>query len=163
MQLTRSQSMTRAYEFAGVRQRGVSSAGRFLVVSILEDPSLDTSQFGIICTKKVGKAHLRNKLRRRIREILREHGDCFGKNHFVVTVLRWRAAEAEYDELAQDWLRAARRIKRGEGRKQSDIKRPGKPGHPAGNQSGKKSGVEAVGRKEEDSVETSGILSDKVQ
>lgn len=155
--------MTRAYEFAGVRQRGVSSAGRFLVLSILEDPSLDTSKFGIICTKKVGKAHLRNKLRRRIREILREHGDCFGKNHFVVTVLRWRAAEAEYEELAQDWLRAARRIKRGEGRKQSEVRRPGKPEHPAGKRSGKPAGADDNGRKDGGADGTSGVLPEAVQ
>lgn len=123
MQLTRLQSMTRAYEFAGVRERGISSAGRFLVLSVLEDPSMDTSKFGIICTKKVGKAHLRNKLRRRMREILRAEGDCYGKGHFVVTVLRWRSAEASFEELSRDWQRAARRLKRGEGRTPEDRKK----------------------------------------
>lgn len=84
---------------------------------------MDTSQFGIICTKKVGKAHLRNKLRRRMREILRAEGDCYGKGHFVVTVLRWRSAEASFEELSRDWQRAARRLKRGEGRTPEDRKK----------------------------------------
>lgn len=84
---------------------------------------MDTSKFGIICTKKVGKAHLRNKLRRRMREILRAEGDCYGKGHFVVTVLRWRSAEASFEELSRDWQRAARRLKRGEGRTPEDRKK----------------------------------------
>lgn len=51
-----------------------------------------------------------------MREILRAHGDIFAKGHHVVTVMRWRAVEADYQQLEQDWLRAVRRIKRGEGR-----------------------------------------------
>lgn len=116
MQLNRSKSMTRAYEFARVRERGISSAGRFLVVSVLEDSSLEDSKFGIICTRKVGKAHERNKMRRRMREILRAHGEPYGQNHYVVLVMRWRAAEADYSDLEQDFLRSVRRLKRGEGR-----------------------------------------------
>ncbi len=134
MQLNRSHSMTRAYEFAGVRNGGVSSAGRFLVVSILEDSSLETSRFGIICTRKVCKAHCRNLLRRRVREIIRTQGEPVSKGLFVVTVLRWRAAEASYEELEKDWSRAIRRLKRGEGRPPSERaggnrgKKGGKPG-----------------------------------
>lgn len=36
-----------------------------------------TLKFGIICTKKIGCAVVRNKLRRRVREILRAHGASF--------------------------------------------------------------------------------------
>lgn len=116
MKLNRSKSMTRAYEFARVRECGISSAGRFLVVSILEDAELEDSKFGIICTRKVGKAHERNAIRRRMREILRDHGACYENGHYVVLVMRWRSAQAGYQELEQDFQRALRRLKRGEGR-----------------------------------------------
>lgn len=116
MQLNRSQSMTRAFEFARVRKSGVSSAGRFLVLSCLEVPEVPVSKFGIIVTRKVGNACMRNKLRRRVREVLRSCGEVFEAGYFVVVILRWRAVEADLEALKEDFLRSVRRIKRGEGR-----------------------------------------------
>ena len=53
MRLTRQQSMTRAFQFARVRNEGPSVAGRLIVLSAapLEHPE-EPSKFGIICTKK---------------------------------------------------------------------------------------------------------------
>ena len=117
MQLRRSQSMTRRYEFARVREEGVSSVGRFLIVSLLpkSEASEEGSQFGIIVTKKVGNACLRNKLRRRVRVLLREAGDIWAQGHFVVVVIRWRAATASLEDLRGDFLRSQRRLQRGQG------------------------------------------------
>ncbi len=103
--------MTRAYEFAKVRSDGASSAGRLLVLSAaaLPDPATD-SKFGIICTKKVGNAVLRNLLRRRIREILRQHGTPLAKGYHVVVILRWRAAEVDYAHLEKDFRKTLLRL-----------------------------------------------------
>ncbi|MCB5932110.1 hypothetical protein LJB63_22520, partial [[Eubacterium] rectale] len=51
MRLTRQQSMTRAFQFARVRNEGPSVAGRLIVLSAtpLEHPE-EPSKFGIICT-----------------------------------------------------------------------------------------------------------------
>lgn len=103
--------MTRAYEFAKVRSDGASSAGRLLVLSAaaLPDPATE-SRFGIICTKKVGNAVLRNLLRRRIREILRQHGVPLASGYHVVVILRWRAAEADYAHLDKDFRKTLLRL-----------------------------------------------------
>ncbi len=112
MRLTRQQSMTRAFQFARVRNEGPSVAGRLIVLSAapLPDPE-EESKFGIICTKKIGCAVVRNKLRRRVREIIRAHGEPFVKGVHLVCVLRWRAVEATYAELEHDWKKAARKLK----------------------------------------------------
>ncbi len=112
MRLTRQQSMTRAFQFARVRNEGPSVAGRLIVLSAapLPDPE-EESKFGIICTKKIGCAVVRNKLRRRVREIIRAHGKPFVKGVHLVCVLRWRAVEATYAELEHDWKKAARKLK----------------------------------------------------
>lgn len=111
MQLKRCHTMKRAYEFAEVRARGASEAGRFLVLSTAPAPSgaAAHSLFGIITTKRVGNAVCRNQLRRRVREILRAHGAPLAKGLYVVIILRNRAAHADYGALERDFLKLLQR------------------------------------------------------
>ena len=104
--------MTRAFQFARVRNEGPSVAGRLIVLSAapLADPE-EPSKFGIICTKKIGCAVVRNKLRRRVREILRAHGEPFQQGVHMVCVLRWRAVEASYSDLERDLQIAVCKLK----------------------------------------------------
>ena len=121
MQLTRGHTMKRASEFAMVRTQGSSLAGRFLVLSLcpLPRPAQETgngevtapehSRFGIITTKKLGHAVTRNLLRRRMREILRQHGGPLETGYYVVLILRKPAAEADFAALEKDFLRLLQR------------------------------------------------------
>lgn len=113
MQLKRCHTMKRASEFAMVRTQGSSRAGRFLIFSTLPYPEENaaerTSRFGIITTRRLGHAVVRNLLRRRIREILREHGDTLSQGRYVVIIPRHTAATATYSELEQDFLRLLKR------------------------------------------------------
>ena len=109
MQLKRHQTMKRASEFAMVRAQGSSAAGRFLVLSTLpysgEGAGAKESRFGIITTKRLGHAVVRNLLRRRVRELLREHGAPLETGLSVVIVVRNRAAMADYAALEKDLLK----------------------------------------------------------
>ncbi len=107
MQLTRRQTMKRASEFAMVRTEGSSESGRFLVLSTCPLPAgADAaSRFGIITTKRLGHAVTRNLLRRRVREILRAHGEPLAQGLYVVLILRNRATWADYSGLEKDFLK----------------------------------------------------------
>ena len=113
MQLTRHQTMKRASEFAMVRAQGSSAAGRFLVLSTLaytgEGADARESRFGIITTRRLGHAVVRNLLRRRVREILRTHGEPMALGHYVVIIPRHTAATATYQELEKDFQRLLKR------------------------------------------------------
>lgn len=63
------------------------------------------SRFGIITTKRIGHAVVRNLLRRRMREILRAHGDPIANGWAVVIVMRNRAAFADYHQLEADFCK----------------------------------------------------------
>lgn len=104
--------MKRAGEFAEVRARGASHAGRFLVLSTAPLPcgAAAHSRFGIIATKRVGNAVCRNRMRRRVREILRAHGDPIATGRYVVLVVRNRAAYAEYQDMERDFLKLLLRL-----------------------------------------------------
>jgi ribonuclease P protein component len=110
MQLKRSHTMKRASEFAMVRSKGQSEAGRFLILSTAPLPQAgEHSRFGIITTKRIGHAVVRNLLRRRVREILREHGDPLQYGHYVVIIPRHTAATASYQELEKDFQKLLKR------------------------------------------------------
>lgn len=105
--------MKRASEFAMVKTAGTSEAGRFLVLSTAPLPAgqeAAASRFGIITTKKVGHAVVRNLMRRRVREILRAHGEGLASGLRVVVIVRNRAATAAYADMEKDFLRLLQRF-----------------------------------------------------
>lgn len=111
MRLPRKCSMTHRADFARVKTTGQAKAGRFVILSTLEDPSLDSLRTGFITTKRCGKAHDRILLRRRFRALVQAHVPQFSeKRRFLVTIARPGAAQATFAELEADWLRQARRL-----------------------------------------------------
>ena len=75
MRVPRRLSMTRRDEFARVRQQGTSVPCRHFVMATLAEPTLPHLKVGLITSRRVGKAVVRNKIRRRLRAILSKHGD----------------------------------------------------------------------------------------
>ena len=111
MRLPRTHSMTHRKDFLRVRTTGQAKAGRFVVLSTLADPALEHLMVAFITTRKTGKAHDRNLLRRRFRTILQQHGEHFPDHQrFLVTIARPGAAKAAFADLESDWLRQARRL-----------------------------------------------------
>ncbi|MGJ8672557.1 ribonuclease P protein component [Rubritalea sp.] len=110
MRLPRKFSMNHRAEFARVRELGESRPGRYLVVSTLPAAELEHFKLGLITTKKVGKAHQRNYLRRVFRSIIQKHGESLREDCYIVTIARWRATEASYEELEREWLKLTRKL-----------------------------------------------------
>jgi len=110
MKHPRKLSMNRSGEFSLSRDKGKAKAGRFLVLSSLADSDLPHLKCAYITTKKIGKANVRNRIRRQFRAILQKHGDRLKDKRYLVTIARWRAAEASFAELEKDWLKQARRL-----------------------------------------------------
>jgi ribonuclease P protein component len=99
-------------DFALVKKTGQAKAGRFVILSTLEDPAQSSLRTGFITTKRAGKkAHDRNLLRRRFRALVQAHAPGFSEiRRFLVTIARPGAAQATFAELEADWLRQARRL-----------------------------------------------------
>ncbi|MFC4994064.1 ribonuclease P protein component [Rubritalea tangerina] len=110
MRLPRKFSIVDRADFARVREQGKSRAGRYLVLSVLASDELEHFKSGLITTKKVGKAHQRNYLRRVFRAILQKHGESVRDDCYIVTIARWRASEASYTDLEREWLKLAKKL-----------------------------------------------------
>ena len=68
------------------------------------------NRLGITVTSKVGKAHIRNRVRRRFREIYRHHEDQISCGFDIVIVARNRAAEVTYSRLETEFLSACNEL-----------------------------------------------------
>ena len=81
------------------------------VTDQVEPFSVDESWLDVTGSQRLfgdGKT-IADELRRRIREILRAHGDPLRLGHYVVLIPRHTAATADYSELEKDFKRLLRR------------------------------------------------------
>ena len=69
----------------------------------------ETNRVGITVSKKLGKAHIRNRVRRRLREVYRIHEDQFQSGWDIVVVARSKAIDAPFDQLTKGYLALARK------------------------------------------------------
>ena len=71
----------------------------------------EENRVGITVGKKLGKAHIRNRTRRRIREIYRLNEEKFQPGWDIVVVARSRAVDAPFDKLTKSYLTLAKKAK----------------------------------------------------
>jgi len=68
------------------------------------------NRLGITAAGKLGKAVVRNKIRRRLREIYRTNESRFATGYDVVLVARARGLHVRYQRLERDVLEAMKRL-----------------------------------------------------
>ena len=68
---------------------------------------LDRNRVGITVSKKLGKAHIRNRVRRRFREVYRLNEDACLPGWDIVIVARSRAIDADFGKLTAAFLQLA--------------------------------------------------------
>ena len=67
------------------------------------------NRVGITVSKKLGKAHIRNRARRRLREVYRLNEELFLPGYDIVVVARTRAVEAPFQQLTRAYLALAQK------------------------------------------------------
>ena len=68
-----------------------------------------TNRVGITVSKKLGKAHIRNRVRRRFREVYRLNEEQFQPGWDIVVVARTRSIDAPFAELTKAYLALAKK------------------------------------------------------
>ncbi len=82
------------------------------VVLCYRNNHLDTFRCGFTVSKKVGKAVERNKVRRRMKEIVRNHLDLFTTGTDYIFVARKKANQVEFCRLEDDMLNLIKRARK---------------------------------------------------
>ena len=78
-----------------------------LLVLYARKNRMQANRVGITVSKKLGKAHIRNRIRRRIREVYRLNEDKFQPGWDIVVVARSKALDAPFDALTESYLSLA--------------------------------------------------------
>ncbi|MBV9544428.1 MAG: ribonuclease P protein component [Chloroflexi bacterium] len=94
-----SHRLRRAAEFRGVREVGGRGWSTPLLVMYVAPNDLGLVRYGITVSGRVGKAVVRNRVRRRLREAMRMRLRHLLSGRDVVLVARPAAAEATWSQL----------------------------------------------------------------
>jgi len=105
----RARRLTHPSEFLLVRREGRAERGPLVVLGVLERGDFAGFRAGFVTSKRVGGAVVRNRVRRRLREIVRLHQDALRSGVWIVLIARPAAAQASYRALEDEWLRLANR------------------------------------------------------
>ncbi|MBO5892285.1 MAG: ribonuclease P protein component [Oscillospiraceae bacterium] len=81
-------------------------ANSCLVLYVRKNRS-QTNRVGITVSKKLGKAHVRNHIRRRLREVYRLHEETFLPGWDIVVVARTKACHVSFADLTAAYLSLA--------------------------------------------------------
>ena len=69
-----------------------------------------TNRVGITVSKKLGKAHIRNRVRRRLREVYRLNNPALKQGWDIILVGRGRTATVPWKELNATYLRLCKKL-----------------------------------------------------
>ena len=94
--MQRRKRLTGSKRFSQIHIEGNSAANRLLVIRYLANGS-DCSRFGFLVNKRIGNAAVRNKIKRRLREVIRLNPVKSGWD--ALFIVRQGAGSAKYQDL----------------------------------------------------------------
>jgi ribonuclease P protein component len=101
----RRHRLSRSRDFDAVYRQGRSVSTRFLVLYwFSRDEDGEGPRLGLAVPRAVGTAVVRNRIKRRLRELFRERSSELPQDHDYVLVVRPGLAEAA-ESRGFDWLR----------------------------------------------------------
>jgi ribonuclease P protein component len=109
LSLPKTKRLTLSSEFARVKGQGSTERGRYLVLGSAKVTEEKSFRVGFVTPKHIGPAVVRNRTRRRLRDIVRTHQLQLRPGLWLVVVARPYAVNATYQQLRDEWLRLAER------------------------------------------------------
>ena len=101
--MKRTMTVKENYEFRRIYAKGRSGVSPYLVVYVRPNRR-GRNRLGVTVSAKLGHAVVRNRVRRRLREIFRLNQGGLAQGYDMILVARTRAVGAEYRELERAFL-----------------------------------------------------------
>ena len=105
----KARRLTRRSEYERVKRDGSARSGKLLTLGVVRVEDFGPCRVGFVTSARLGGAAVRNRVRRRLREIVRQRQHDLREGFWIVLVARKDAAAAGYRALEHEWLRLARR------------------------------------------------------
>lgn len=100
------------YQRAQTKARRVSTAHFVILLHRRDAESTMPARLGVVVSRRVGNAVVRNRAKRLVREAFRTTRDLFASGLDVVVVVRRPLAELKLGDVVAEWREAARAIAR---------------------------------------------------
>jgi len=110
--LPKERRLAKRREFLRVYEKGQKIVSRYVVLFFAAN-ALPHSRIGITATKKLGKANIRNRLKRWTREVYRRQREPLEidqRSLDVVVNVKPNAADATFQDYSRDLARAIARV-----------------------------------------------------
>lgn len=101
---SRNERLRKRKEFLEVYNRGSKTGARHFYLYFLEQGT-EVSRLGITVSRKTGKTVIRNRIKRRLREIFRRNKSFICPPCDLVVNARRSAGQASFQELEEDFLK----------------------------------------------------------
>ena len=97
------------YEFRRMYQRGKSAVSGSMVVYCRKN-RLGHNRLGLTASTKLGHAVVRNRCRRRLREVYRLNSPALRQGYDLILVARGRTGSAPWKELNDTFMKLCRKL-----------------------------------------------------
>jgi len=97
-------------EYAYLYRTGKKANGRYIFIYFINNDFL-FNRFGIVTSKRVGNAVIRNKVKRRLRAIIQANPFFLEKQINMIIVAKKNSNQANYKELEKDFLEVMKKAK----------------------------------------------------
>jgi ribonuclease P protein component len=101
--------LKRSVEFERVRRDGQTVRGSLLMLGVLRLEGEAAFLAGFVTSRRIGRAVVRNRVRRRMREVVRRNQSALVDGVWLVVIARPAAAKADFGALEKEWRRLAQR------------------------------------------------------
>ncbi len=109
--LNKRNRLTKQKDFDHVFQKGLSGFDKNLGAKIVKN-NFQENRFGVIVSSKVSKKAVeRNKTKRRIREIIKNHLDKIAPGFDIVIVVLPESQKKSFKELENSFLKNLKKLK----------------------------------------------------
>ena len=104
-----SKSLKENSQFRRLYARGNSAVDPLLVIYCRKN-RLGRSRLGVTVSTKLGCAVVRNRARRRLREVFRLNAGCLKQGYDIILVARYRTAKMPWKELNAGFFKCAKKL-----------------------------------------------------
>ncbi|HOQ09770.1 MAG TPA: ribonuclease P protein component [Syntrophomonadaceae bacterium] len=108
--LGREFRITTTQDYNNIYRDGEKFPGKYLILYVAKN-QLGHNRYGIVTSHKVGKAVVRNRIKRRLRALVRKMDPAIKPGHDMVLVVRHHAGAADYQQLEKDLSMVIRKAK----------------------------------------------------
>jgi ribonuclease P protein component len=109
--LTPVERIRRKSDFTGLYRRGSRFRGRFFTLVFLGN-GRDHARLAVVASRKVGPAVVRNRVKRRFRELFRREKGLLKEPLDLIVIARPESGEAPWTELRDAYISALATISR---------------------------------------------------